>query len=80
MGSAALGQAGRTGESFAQTAVALMMPALGWLMPRRLWPIQAGAMAAAMAAAMLSALTEDLPGVQVLESNRLQALADSAGA
>ena len=75
MGSAAPGQAGRTGASFAQTAVALMMPALGWLMPRRLWPIQAGA-----AAAMLSALTEDLPGVQVLESNRLQALADSARA
>ena len=72
----ALGQAGRSGESLAQTAAQLMMPALGWLMPRRWWPIQAEA----VAAAMVSALADGTAGVQVLESNHLQDLADSAGA
>ena len=71
----ALGQAGRSGESFAQAAAQLMMPALGWLMPRRFWPIQAEA----VAAAMLNALSDGQPGLQLLESNHLQALADAAG-
>ena len=71
-----LGQPGRPGESIAQSVAQLMMPALGWLMPRRLWPIRADA----VAAAMIKALASGPPGVQVIESDALQKLTDSAAA
>ncbi len=66
---AALGQPGRPGERLAQT----LMPMLGWLIPRKLRPISADA----VAAALIEALADAPKGVQVLESAALQALADS---
>ena len=66
----ALGQASRPGEAIAQA----LMPAFGWLLPRRLRPIRADAVAAAMVSALANAAT----GVVVLESDALQALADPA--
>lgn len=65
----ALGQPTRPIELMAQ----LLMPAFGWLTPRRLRPIQADA----VAAALVAALAGDEPGVQVIESDGLQALADA---
>jgi uncharacterized protein YbjT (DUF2867 family) len=65
-----LGQPGRPGERLAQA----LMPALGWLIPRKLRPIRADA----VAAALIEALTDAPKGVQVLESDALQALADQA--
>ena len=65
----ALGQPARPAELMAQ----LLMPAFGWLTPRRLRPIQADA----VAAALVAALAGDAPGVQVIESEGLQALADA---
>ena len=67
---AALGQAPRLMETLAQA----WMPAIGWLIPRPLRPISADA----VAAALVSALADDKPGVQVLESAALQALADNS--
>lgn len=67
---AALGQPGRPGERLAQA----LMPAVGWLIPRKLRPIRADA----VAAALIEALTDAPKGVQVLESDALQALADQA--
>ena len=66
----ALGQARRPGEAIAQA----LMPAFGWLMPRRLRPIRADA----VAAALIGALTNTATGTVVLESDALQALADPA--
>ena len=71
-----LGQPGRPGESIAQSVAQLMMPALGWLMPRRLWPIRADV----VATAMIKALASGPPGVQVIESDALQKLSDTAAA
>jgi uncharacterized protein YbjT (DUF2867 family) len=71
-----LGQPGRPGEAIAQSLAQLMMPALGWLMPRRLWPIRADA----VASGLIMALADGPPGVQVIESDALQKLADSATA
>ena len=65
---AALGQATRPGEAIAQT----LMPAVGWLIPRRLRPIRADA----VAVALIQALASHRPGEQVLESDALQAVAD----
>lgn len=67
---AALGQPGRPGERLAQA----LMPAVGRLIPRKLRPIRADA----VAAALIEALTNPPKGVQVLESDALQALADQA--
>ncbi len=67
----ALGQAPRLVETLAQA----WMPAIGWLIPRPLRPISADA----VAVALMAALADDTPGVQVLESSALQALADSSG-
>lgn len=69
---AALGQAGRPGERLAQA----LMPAIGWLIPRKLRPIRADA----VAAALVEALADSAKGVQVLDSDALQALADQADA
>ncbi len=66
----ALGQATRPMETMAQ----MMMPAIGWLLPRRLWPIGADA----VACAMIEALAADGPPLRVIESVELQALADAA--
>ena len=66
----ALGQATRPIEAIAQA----LMPAFGWLMPRRLRPIRADAVAAALIAALAGAA----PGAQVLESDALQGLADQS--
>lgn len=71
-----LGQPGRPGEAIAQSLAQLMMPALSWLMPRRLWPIRADA----VASALVAALAAGPPGVQVIESDGLQRLADGAAA
>lgn len=68
----ALDQAPRLVETLAQA----WMPAIGWLIPRPLRPISADA----VAAALVSALADDKPGVQVMESAALQALADSSAA
>ncbi len=68
----ALGQAPRLMETLAQA----WMPAVGWLIPRALRPISADA----VAAALIAALATDKPGVQVIESAALQALADSSAA
>ncbi len=65
----ALGQPTRPIELMAQ----LLMPAFGWLTPRRLRPIQADV----VAAALVAALAGDEAGVQVIESDGLQALADA---
>lgn len=64
---AALGQPIRPVELFAQA----MMPAVGWMLPRRLRPISADA----VAGAMLRAMHQPLPALQVLESDALQDLA-----
>ena len=66
----ALGQPGRPGERLAQA----LMPAVGWLIPRKLRPISADT----VAAALLSALADAAPGTTVLESDALQALAQPA--
>jgi uncharacterized protein YbjT (DUF2867 family) len=63
----ALGQPSRPTERLAQ----LMMPAVGWMIPRKLRPISADTVAAALLAAL--ALAD--PGVTVLESDALQSLA-----
>ena len=65
----ALGQPTRPVELMAQ----MLMPAFGWLTPRRLRPIQADV----VAAALVAALAGDQPGIQVIESDGLQALADA---
>ena len=62
----ALGQPARTGEALAQ----MLAPALAWLTPRRLRPINA----ATVARAMLVALDDARPGLRVLESDELQTL------
>ena len=62
----ALGQPLRVAEFAAQA----LMPAFGWLLPRRLLPIAADT----VALAMLRALQQDSPAHQVLESDALQAL------
>ena len=67
----ALGQAPRLVETLAQA----WMPAIGWLIPRPLRPISADA----VATALVAALADNTPGVQLLESSALQALADSSG-
>jgi len=64
----ALGQASRPMESLAQR----LMPALGWLIPRQLRPIQADA----VAAALVSAVATPADGVSILLSGELQSLAD----
>ena len=64
----ALGQASRPMESLAQR----LMPAVGWLIPRQLRPIQADA----VAAALVSAVATPADGVSILLSGELQALAD----
>jgi uncharacterized protein YbjT (DUF2867 family) len=66
----ALGQPARPGEQLAQR----LMPAVGWLIPRKLRPISADA----VAAALLAALAQDGPARQIIESDALQALADAA--
>jgi uncharacterized protein YbjT (DUF2867 family) len=71
-----LGQPGRPGEAIAQSLAQLMMPALGWLMPRRLWPIRADA----VASALIVALASGPAGVQVIESDALQKMADTTAA
>jgi uncharacterized protein YbjT (DUF2867 family) len=65
---AALGQPSRPMESLAQG----LMPAVGWLIPRQLRPIQADA----VAAALVSAVATPASGMQILLSGDLQALAD----
>ncbi len=67
-----LGQAARPMESLAQW----LMPAVGWLVPRQLRPIQADA----VAAALVSAVATQASGVRILLSGDLQALADQAAA
>lgn len=67
---ATLGQPSRHAERFAQA----LMPAVGWLIPRKLRPIRAEA----VAAALIEALSNPPKGVQVLESDALGALADQA--
>ena len=64
---AALGQAARPGERVAQA----LMPAFGWLLPRKLRPIQASE----VATALRRALADATPGVTVLESDALGRLA-----
>lgn len=64
----ALGQPARTGERVAQA----LMPALGWLIPRKLRPIQGSAVAAALRLALLN----PTPGPTVLESDALAKLAN----
>ena len=66
----ALGQPSRPGERLAQ----VLMPAVGWLIPRKLRPISADA----VATALLMALADAAPGTTVLESDALQALAQPA--
>ena len=63
----ALGQPLRVAELAAQA----LMPAFGWLLPSRLLPISADA----VALALLRGLQQDGPAVQVLESDALQASA-----
>ena len=62
---AALGQPPRSAEIWAER---LLAP-LGWIMPRSVRPIPAGAVASALLAAMLDAK----PGVRVLKSGEMQA-------
>ena len=64
----ALGQPARTAERLAQA----LMPVLGWLIPRKLRPIRASAVATALRLALVDAA----PGTQVLESDALARLAD----
>jgi uncharacterized protein YbjT (DUF2867 family) len=63
---ASLGQPARPGERLGQA----LMPAVGWLIPRRLRPIAADV----VARAMHRALAGDGPALTVLESDALQAL------
>ena len=63
----ALGQTARPGERVAQA----LMPVLGWLLPRKLRPISANAVACALRLAMVDAA----PGTTVLESDALAKLA-----
>jgi uncharacterized protein YbjT (DUF2867 family) len=63
----ALGQASRPGERWAQA----LMPALGWLLPRKLRPIGADKVASALRRGLLEAA----PGSTVLESDALARLA-----
>jgi uncharacterized protein YbjT (DUF2867 family) len=63
----ALGQASRPGERVAQA----LMPVLGWLLPRKLRPISASAVATALRVALADAA----PGSTVLESDALAKLA-----
>ena len=69
---AALGQASRPGEALAQR----WMPRLARLLPRKLRPIRADA----VALALITALAADGPQVSRLSSDQLQALADQAQA
>ncbi len=64
-----LGQPARPAEALAQR----LIPAVGWLIPRALRPIQANAVAAALLATVAAADGEPM---QILSSDRLQALAD----
>ena len=68
----ALGQPARPAERLAQA----LMPALGWLIPRKLRPIRASA----VAIALRSALADSAPGTRVLESDALARLADGFAA
>jgi uncharacterized protein YbjT (DUF2867 family) len=68
----ALGQPMRPGERLAQA----LMPTMGWLLPRRLRPIRAEA----VATALLDGLAETRKGMLVLDSAQLQVLADRAKA
>jgi uncharacterized protein YbjT (DUF2867 family) len=63
----ALGQPSRPGERAAQA----MMPLLGWLLPRKLRPIGADA----VATALRRALADAAPGLTLLESDALVRLA-----
>ena len=67
---ASLGQASRPGEALAQR----WMPRLARLLPRKLRPIRADA----VALALITALAADGPQVSRLSSDQLQALADAA--
>ena len=67
---ASLGQASRPGEALAQR----WMPRLARLLPRKLRPIRADA----VALALITALAADGPQVSRLSSDQLQALADQA--
>ena len=69
---ASLGQASRPGEALAQR----WMPRLARLLPRKLRPIRADA----VALALITALAADGPQVSRLSSDQLQALADQAQA
>ena len=69
---ASLGQASRPGEALAQR----WLPRLAHLLPRRLRPIRADA----VALAMIAALAADGDVVSRLSSDRLQALADQSRA
>jgi uncharacterized protein YbjT (DUF2867 family) len=62
---AALGQAPRNGEVW----TARLLAPLGWVMPKNVRPIAAGAVAAALLATILDAK----PGVRVLKSGAMQA-------
>ena len=64
----ALGQPRRPMEALAQQ----LMPAVGWMIPRHLRPIQATAVATALAEAVATPAN----GLQILLSGDLQALAD----
>ena len=68
----ALGQPSRPAERVAQA----LMPALGWLLPLKLRPIRAGA----VATALRLALADAAPGTTVLESDALARSAASAAA
>ncbi len=61
-----LGQRARPGETLA----ARLAPALSWLLPRKMRPIEA----VTVARAMLRAIAQDEPGVAVLGSDALQRL------
>jgi uncharacterized protein YbjT (DUF2867 family) len=66
----ALGQAPRGNEVWA----ARLFAALGWIMPKGVRPIPAGA----VASAMLAAIADTKPGVRVLKSGAMQALSRSS--
>jgi uncharacterized protein YbjT (DUF2867 family) len=67
----ALGQPARPGETLARR----LTPALSWLLPRRVRPIDA----ATVARALLHAIAADEPGIVVLESDALQRLGAARG-
>jgi uncharacterized protein YbjT (DUF2867 family) len=62
---AVLGQPARSGEVFA----ARLLGPLGWMVPKGVRPIPAGA----VASAMLAAILDSKPGVRVLKSGAMQA-------